>query len=481
MSASDSVILMEFNELCPSLMAQFMAAGHLPNFQRLHAQSQVFTTDAEEEPPNLQPWVQWVTVHSGLPFREHRVFDLGKGHELRRPNVWDVLSQNGRRVWVCGSMNVRYDAPLNGYLLPDAWSAGAPPYPDELLPYYRFVQQHVQEYTNERVPLTRADYLAFVRFMAAHGLSARTVMGIVRQLVSERTGPTRWKRAVILDQLQFNLFTSVYRRLAPHFSSFFLNSTAHYQHFYWRNMEPEVFKVKPTADDQRAYAEAVLFGYRQMDELVGGFLKLAAGRATLILCTALSQQPCLKYEDEGGKSFYRPRDFDKLLAFAGVEGPYTVSPVMSEEFHVVFPRPEAAVEAQGRLLSLRVDGRPCLKADMREDGLFVGCSVFVPLPAGAVLSREGGAPGPFFDVFYQVDGMKSGMHHPDGILWIRTPERTHRVHSGRVSLTSIAPTVLEMLGCSPPPSMRGPSLSAAMGARGAIYHEATAAEPLGVS
>jgi hypothetical protein len=109
-----SVVLLEFNELSPSLMYDFMAAGELPNFKKLHDSSHVYITDAEEQAPNLEPWIQWVTVHSGLPFSEHRVFHLGDGAKLRAPQIWDLLSRAGHKVWVCGSMNIRYDQTLNG-------------------------------------------------------------------------------------------------------------------------------------------------------------------------------------------------------------------------------------------------------------------------------------------------------------------------------------------------------------------------------
>src|ERR1041385_882411 len=61
---SKRVIVLEFNELCPSLMEQFMKQGLLPGFSRLHSESYAYVTDAEEVAPNLEPWIQWVTVHT---------------------------------------------------------------------------------------------------------------------------------------------------------------------------------------------------------------------------------------------------------------------------------------------------------------------------------------------------------------------------------------------------------------------------------
>ena len=45
------LMLMEFNELCPSLLQEFMGRGVLPHFRRLYEDSTVFTTDAGEPPP----------------------------------------------------------------------------------------------------------------------------------------------------------------------------------------------------------------------------------------------------------------------------------------------------------------------------------------------------------------------------------------------------------------------------------------------
>ena len=70
----------------------------------------------------------------------------------------------------------------------------------------------------------------------------------------------------------------------------------------------------------------------------------------------------------------------------------------------------------------------------------------------------GMARRPDFDVFYQADSLKSGIHHPDGLLWIRRPDRRHAVHAEKVPLVCVAPTVLRLLGLEPPASMRGEPL-----------------------
>jgi len=459
-SAPTQVVVLELNELCPVLMDRFIADGLLPNFSRLRDASQVYVSDAEEAAPNLEPWIQWVTVHSGLSFGEHGIFTLGDGHKLTVPSVWDIASAAGMRVWVCGSMNAKYDQPINGAVVPDPWSAKSTPYPDEFAPYFRFVQSHVQEHTNSSFTLSKADVFRFMRFMAGHGLSLDTTRSIASQLLTERlTGKYRWKRATLLDKLQRDLFLHTFRKLQPNLSTFFLNSTAHFQHLYWRNMDPEPFKVKPSQDEQAEYSDAVLHGYREMDRIVGDIVSAIPPNAVIILATALSQQPCLIYEETGGKTFYRPQAFDALLRFVGVERFATIEPVMSEQFHVHFDTESEAERAAARLSGLRLDGEEVMFVELKKMSVFTGCKIFNQIETpDAVLKAADGRTIPFFSLFYQVEGLKSGMHHPAGILWIRAPGLSPAVHAQRAPLRDLAPTILAFLGIEKPRHMSGRAL-----------------------
>ena len=79
------LIVLEFNELTPRLMSQFIDEGVLPNFARLRQESATYLTDAGENPPNLEPWIQWVTAHCGVPFVQHQVFNLGDASRATIP------------------------------------------------------------------------------------------------------------------------------------------------------------------------------------------------------------------------------------------------------------------------------------------------------------------------------------------------------------------------------------------------------------
>jgi len=458
------MIVLELNELTPSLIQRFMSDGSLPNFSRLYRESEIYTTTAEERPPNLDPWIQWVTVHSGLNFADHGLQRLNEGHTLDVPRVWDLLTASGRRSWICGSMNVGGRTLTDGCLLPDPWTTKVRPQPAALEPFFDFVQRQVMEHTSTQSSSSAKDVLRFVGFLASHGLSRRSITAIVSQLIEERKQPVRWKRAALLDKLQFDVFAWYYRKIRPHFATFFLNSTAHYQHLYWREMDPGAFQAQPTEKQRRIYRDAIAYGYREMDRIIARACALADSDTTVVMATGLSQQPCLMFEEQGGKYFYRPTDVGRLTAFAGITDTHTVSPVMAHQFHLYFATTEMAEQAAQRLMRVRFRSQQAIAVERNGSGLFVGCRVYERLSRDASLTLEGSSSEvPFFDVFYQVDGVKSGMHHPDGMLWIRTPSRAHVVHSTHVPLATVAPTFLAHFGV-PRPDYMWPSIQEWTGA-----------------
>ncbi|MGK2948770.1 MAG: hypothetical protein ACSLFP_09360 [Acidimicrobiales bacterium] len=461
------LLLLELNELCPTLLDELMASGDLPNFSRLHRESLVHVTDAEEPQGHLNPWVQWVTAHTGASYEEHGVFKLGEGDHLKLPTVADVVGAAGEPVWLCGPMNVVPTMPVRGRWLPDPWNPDPARAGDDLDAFATFVRANVQEHTNAAHRLGGKAYARFGVFMARHGLRPSTVRAVVDQLVGERAGRReRWRRAALLDRFQWDLFAHLARRERPTFATYFSNTTAHYQHTYWRYMDPEPFTLKPTVDEVRRFGEAVRFGYQEMDRLVGQALRLAGDDTTLVLCTALSQQPYLVKDEAGGSRFYRPADMSAFVGQLGLRGVEKVASVMSSEFHVYFRSEAEAAEGEAHLKSATVGDLPAFRTRRVGRDVFTGFAIVHDLPADALIEvPAAGVQLKVHEHLYRSETAKSGYHHPDGALWVRTPDRQGAVIPGRVPLRSVAPTLLRLMDLEPPASMRSAALPSVVGER----------------
>ena len=447
---SAPVIVLEFNELCPPLMDRFIREGRLPGFKALRDQSATYVTDAEEAPPNLEPWIQWVTIHTGLPFSQHKVFDLGDAPKLKAPRLWDLALEAGKKVWICGSMNAAIKAkPGRAFFMPDPWCSGVKPVPaGEFDTFYRLTSQYVQEHAREKAPWSRMDYIRFLFYMVSHGLSLRTLWAIVTQLARElRSKDFRWRRATLLDRLQWDLFRHIWKRERPDFSTFFLNSTAHFQHYHWREFEPHLFSSSVSQNHAKAEArDAIPAGYQMMDRIVQECLSMAP-QATIVLMTALSQQPLLRYEAEGGKSIFKPVEHQALMKFAGADMAYEYAPVMAEEFHLYFENDENAEKALQALSSLELEGQPVMRARRQGREIFAGCGIYTPpAPRALVRSRAGNQSMPFDELFYPIEGVKSGGHHPDGIFWIHAPGTVYSQARNKMTLPQASRTLASLIG-----------------------------------
>jgi hypothetical protein len=113
-------------------------------------------------------------------------------------------------------------------------------------------------------------------------------------------------------------------------------------------------------------------------------------------------------------------------------------------------RPQAAaLRAERGLFGLRVGGEQLMFVRRTGNQLFSDCRIFEPQPAIALVSNRAGKARPFSKLFYQVEGMRSGMHTPDGLLWIRRPAKNHFVHKRKIPLLATALTRLFLIGVIP--------------------------------
>lgn len=437
------VIMMELNELCPPVIEKMMAAGQLPNFKRLHAKSDVHVTWTDD--PDLEPWVQWVTFHTGRTQDVHGAKELDEGHLIKLPRVWDMLGDRGRSSLVFGSMNSSAMSD-KVFLVPDPWSSRVEPTDAAWKPFHHFISFNVTEHANKRAKPDRKTVLAFVRFMVSRGLSIATVMKAVRQLAAERTSSAdvKWGRALILDLMMWDVFEKEYQRRKPDFATFFANSTAYLQHRYWRHMEPEVYRVKPSTQEMSAYGDAIQTSYRHMDWLLGRAMRLAGPKGRIVFATGLSQEANLRYEHIGGKFVYRPHSFEELNTFMG--GPKaTFEPVMTHQAWASFNNAPDADRFVHLLGQLQSNGATVFEWRRSENRIFFWCKFISKVDTDLVLTNaETGALKDFADLFGSLGQVNNSQHNRNGCFWMESADGKGLVHSAKLPLEHAMPLLLEM-------------------------------------
>jgi hypothetical protein len=344
-------------------------------------------------------------------------------------------------------MNAKHFAHSGSAYLPDPWCTSEASHPPELEIFHRFVGHQVREYSNSDQRLSAIDNVKFLLFMARNGLSSNTISAVLKQYFSEykSKGKTRWQRVALLDRFLFDVFRYYFKHLNPDFSTFFCNSTAHLQHSYWRHMEPDKYTVKPSREELDQYSNAIKFGYQRMDLLLGEIMSLAGENTQIIFSTALSQQPYLKYEHIGGHNFYRPRNINDLLGRIGVN-PVNVQPVMTHQFLAKFENDDIAQKSKEVLSALMIGDMQIFGFDDGMPGsIYFGSQIRTVMASDVLIksSIDSTFSEKFSELFYKIDGLKSGRHHPEGCLWIQTGE--HAKSLDKVSILDILPTIAKQL------------------------------------
>jgi len=443
---SKKVILLEFNELTSSLMDEFINEGHLPNFSKLRSQSQVYTTDANTSGEDLNPWIQWVTVHTGLTPKEHGIFLLNEMQNFNGDFIWDTLSNKNISSWICGSMNTKHKDNFAGDFIPDPWATNAPPFPPEKFDtYFNFISQSVHGHSsNKTVPA-----LAFVKYMLTNGLSLSTMFKMSKQILSElKNKNLSWKRALILDWIQFDLFKSYYQKEQPKFATFFSNSTAHYQHHYWRDMDPTLFGV-PANKVDKTKKNAILTAYKNMDEMLGKVFSMLDDSTVIAFVTALSQKPYL----ESQRYYYHINNFDVFLEKLKITQVVKYKPIMAEQFHLECQSEEEAIKLLKHLESFDMDSNKYFHVGTNQVLLVTreGINVHVQCrctketsPAAKIINKMDNTELDFSDIFYEMDELKTGMHDPHGMFWVYDRNLTPKVYDVPIPLENTHKIILDM-------------------------------------
>lgn len=394
------VLLIELNEINFEFVEKYASRGLLPNFSRFIRDHGVSRTRSEEVYEQLEPWIQWVTAHTGKSFAEHRIFRLGDVVKDDIPQVWELIEACGLNVGAISPMNAKNRSSNPAFFVPDPWTATKVVGTPRLVSLYRAIVQAVND--NAEARLTVRSVAALVLGLLTYA-QPRNYLQYTRMALQARKRP--WLKSMFLDRLLADVFVREVSRCAPTFATLFLNAGAHIQHHYMfcsgayegphRNPEWYVKGADPVYEVFSLY-----------DDIVGN-IRAAFPQARLMLATGLHQEP-----HEQLTYYWRLRDHRRFLRMIGVRFS-SVDPRMSRDFLVTCENENDADEAAACLLSVKVDGILLFEVDNRGKDLFVTLSYPKEIVRNA----------PFFvgrrryeDLFEHITfvALKNGEHHGTG-------------------------------------------------------------------
>ncbi|WP_087721961.1 hypothetical protein [Pandoraea sp. PE-S2T-3] len=407
-SVRKKLILVELNEINFDIASDYVREypGRFPALAKLIAGAGVRST-CEQKYEEIEPWIQWASVHSGKTYAEHGIFRLGDIVGSDVPQLFEQLERNGLRVGCVSAMNAENRLSAPAYFIPDPWTAT----PSDGSWWSRVLTQAVSQTVNDnsqaRITPKSAMHLALglLRFAQPKHY------GLYAKLVAKSRGAS-WRKALVLDLLLHDIHAKLFRARLPDFSTVFLNAGAHIQHHYFFNSS--IVKGKTKIANPAWYVAGDLDPIAEMlevyDRLVADYMSLE--NTEVIIATGLSQKPYDRV-----KYYYRLKDHASFLDKLGVRVK-AIQPRMTRDFLLTFDSAQEASVAQARLSSLKTvkDGVPIFgEIDNRGDSLFVTLTYPQEIGADLLVTIDGKSWPLAPDVTFVA--IKNGMHQETGFSY----------------------------------------------------------------
>jgi len=431
------LLLLELNEVNFEFLETYVKRGELPHLARLIARHGIQRTTSEQRYEELEPWIQWVTAHTGRTFAEHQVFRLGDIVSRDIPQIWELLEAQGMKVGAISPMNAKHRMRSPAFFVPDPWTRTPVSGCATLKRLYAALSQAVNDNASAKLGISSVLGLAagFGKYArpANYWTYVKLVAGSLRH---------SWRKAIFLDLLLADVFIREVRRTQPNFASLFLNAAAHIQHHYLFSAAPYDGQRRNPSWYIEHGLDPVLEVFAAYDRIVGHVATLFP-QARLMLATGLHQVP-----HEEATFYWRLKDHAAFLRRIAV-GFDRVEPRMSRDFLIVCASAQEAARAEARLRAAsHEDGTALFEIENRGSDLFVSLSYpHEILPGSRFRVGESSFEGLFECVVFVA--LKNGEHNGLG-YFVDTGTRTQG-NSIEFPLKDIPERIMSALGAGTTP------------------------------
>ena len=355
------LILLELNEINFDVVKYYIDKGiSLPAMNHV-LESGLINTSAESEYDNLEPWIQWVSVHTGKEYNEHNVFRLGDFVNSKEEQFFEKVEKAGFNVGAISPMNAANRLKNPSYFIPDPWTQTKTDKSFLSGIIAESLAQSVNDNSQSRLTVKTILSLILAFFIMVNPKKYFFMLKYAFQALGKP-----WRKALFLDMFLYEIHKTLFKNKKPNFSTLFLNAGAHIQHHYFFNSPYVNSKVLKNPDwyiDKNE--DPILEMLVVYDRLIGDLIKNS--ETELIIATGLSQKPFTRL-----KFYYRLKDHKEFLDIIGIKYA-SVTPRMTRDFLISFKTPKEAAIAKEKLssITLRTEKKLFEEIDNRGKDIFV--------------------------------------------------------------------------------------------------------------
>ena len=212
----DFLILVELNEINFDIIKNYIDDGlSLPNFSKI-MDGHFITTESEQIYENLEPWIQWPSIHTGLTFGQHKVFRLGDFVNSNDSQIFEKVENAGFKVGAVSPMNSSNKLKTPAYFIPDPWTQ-TPSDPSFL---NRCISSAISQAVNDNSQ-SKLSFSTISQLMLTFIMLVQPTkwLSMIKSALKSKGKP--WQKALFLDNLLHQMHNTLMKRTKPDFSTKF--------------------------------------------------------------------------------------------------------------------------------------------------------------------------------------------------------------------------------------------------------------------
>ena len=399
------LIFVELNEINFDVVKSYLKKGVvLPAFSRIFNEKFIITK-SESEYENLEPWIQWPSVHTGLGYKDHKIFRLGDFVNSDKQQFFEKVENAGFKVGAISPMNASNNLIRPAYFIPDPWTRTKTDGSFLSRSIYEAVSQAVNDNSSSKITASSMIKLGLAFLLL---VSPKRMLSMISYAFRAIKKP--WRKALFLDKFLHEIHMTLFRKNQPNFSTLFLNAGAHIQHHYYFNSP---YIESNNLQNPEWYIESNEDPFLEMlyiyDSILEDILKIPNTES--IIATGLSQQPF-----DYLKFYYRLKDHRSFLEKLGIK-PKSVDPRMTRDFLISFENKNEADRAALILENIKFDDNTRLFGEIDNRGK----DLFVVLTYPNEIKKDSRVKfkSEFIDIFNEVVfvAIKNGEHQAKGFAY----------------------------------------------------------------
>ena len=342
------LLILELNEFNTDLLRRGSEHLNLSNIKRMLTMSHAETFTDNFDHGELDPWVQWVSVHIGLPHKIHKVTRLGELPNPNYPQLWEKLSKKNVTSGIWGPMNASRNNSKNcKFFLPDPWSFSELGFPSSLNRFLSLPRYYAKNYISPsliKLIIAISKTIRFFIYREMINILKNEFLNSIK--IIKKYGINNIVLFCLFDIYSAKVFLKFKQKYNPDFSILFLNSLAHLQHHKW-----DVDKINQSMKLCLITIDRILgFLFNQLDE-----------NESIIIMNALSQRN-VKGENKFIYRQKKPSDFLNLLNINFKK----IEQGMTNDAHVFFETKKDRDIAYSHLKNVKIGNEDLLYVELKE-------------------------------------------------------------------------------------------------------------------